>query len=90
MEYLFEYLQFLAEVVTIIGGIVVVVILVASLSGRQGHAEQGQLVVRSVNDRLDGMRETMESALLPEAELKKKRKAEKKERKAQAKGKGKD
>lgn len=85
MDYLFEYLLFLAEAVTVVVAILAVVVVVLSISMRHGAQESGRLVVRSLNDRLDGMRSAIESLALSPAEFKARRKADRKARKRRAK-----
>lgn len=85
MEYLFEYLLFLAEVLTVAVAVLAVVVVVLSMSMRHGAHEGGRLVVRSLNERLDAMRSAIEALALSPAESKARRKADRKARKRRAK-----
>ncbi len=77
MDYLFEYLLFLAEAVTIVVAVLVVISAVVSFGHRhQGTEDPGHLQIRKLNERLRGLRQAMESALLPPDLAKKKRKRE--------------
>lgn len=85
MSFLYEYLMFLGQVITLVVGLLVVVSFLASLSNRNSSAEQGHLQVRKLNDRLRDLRFSMENHVLTPAQAKKQRKAELKQEKAQAK-----
>ena len=77
MSFLFEYLIFLAEVVTIVVALLVIISSVASLSLRQhGDADAGHLSVTKLNDRFRNLRHVMESNLLPHDAVKKQHKQE--------------
>lgn len=91
MEYVYEYLVFLAQAVTIVIAIIVVLMTVAGLSARQMQAPgRGHLTVAKINDMLRDLRHAMESALLPDGVVKKQHKAEAKAEKQQAKERAKD
>lgn len=91
MEFIGEYGLFLAKAVTIVLAIVAAIGGVAALISRgQKESREGTLEVTYFNDRLEEMKNTLEDAVLDEAELKaimkeekKKAKAEKKARKKQ-------
>ena len=85
MSFLYEYLMFLGQVVTLVIGFLVVVSFLASLSNRASSGEQGHLQVRKLNDRLRDLRFSMESHLLTPDQAKKQHKAELKREKAEAK-----
>jgi len=77
MTYLYEYLTFLAETVTIVVAFLVIVSVLVSLGARQAaHAEHGHLKVTKLNDRLRGLRHAMEGSLLPADAVKKQHKQE--------------
>jgi len=91
MEFLFEYLGFLARAVTIVVAIMVVLGFVfsnASRRGAQGAAE-GVLEVKHLNQELDDLKAALEGAVVSPEEQKLLTKArdaeEKKKRKAEAK-----
>jgi len=79
MAYLYEYLMFLAQAITIVIALVVVISTIAGLAmkGQRG-SDEGHLVVRKINDRMRDLRHTMEDTLLPEAAVKKRHKRESK------------
>ncbi len=76
MDYLYEYLVFLAQAVTIVVALLVVISSLVSLGQKQAGAEQGHLQVHKLNDRLRNMRHAMEKALLPQEAVKKQHKQE--------------
>lgn len=77
MSYLYEYLIFLAEVVTIVAAILVIVSFSVGMSSRMQHdSREGRLRLRKLNDQLRDMRYEMEAALLPPDAVKKRHKAE--------------
>ena len=91
MEYLYDYLAFLARAATIVVAIVAVVGIAMSLGLRRGAADGGgHLDVRKFNDRLDDMRRTLRQALLFPPAFKKWIKQEERERKRAAKAVGSD
>lgn len=85
MSFLYEYLMFLGQVVTLVIGFLVVVSFLASLTNRASSGEQGHLQVRKLNDRLRDLRFSMESHLLTPDQAKKQHKAELKREKSEAK-----
>jgi len=82
MDYLFDYLMFLAQAVTVVIAILIVVSMVASAKMRQQGSERGHLVVNKVNDRVRSLRFVMEDALLTPQEAKRRHKDEHKSQKA--------
>ena len=85
MEYLFDYLLFLAQAVTIVVALLLVLSAVVSLGHKRQDHEGGHLEVRKLNDRLLDLRHAVEDSILNDAELKVQRKREIKEEKAEAK-----
>jgi len=82
MEYLYDYLAFLARAVTIVVAIGSVVAIAFSLGARRGGGDGGgHLEVRKLNDRLDDMRRTLLQSFLFPAAFKKSVKEEERERK---------
>jgi serine protease SohB len=71
MEYLFEYLSFVAKAGTVVLAIVLLFSLVAGISLRRSSAHGGHLQVTAMNDRLRDMRRSLDHALLSAAEFKK-------------------
>ena len=80
MEFLFEYLAFLAQAVSIVVGVLVIISAVASAKTKQPR-EKGYLSITNLNDRFKSVRYAMENALLEPKELKKARKLESKQEK---------
>ena len=85
MSFLYEYLMFLGQVVTIVIGFIVVVSFLASLSKSGGPSSQGYLHVEKLNERIRDLRFTMERSLLNAEHAKKQHKSELKAEKAQRK-----
>jgi serine protease SohB len=84
MDFLFEYLMFLGQVVTLVVAFLIIASSLAGLSGRQ-HGDQGHLVIRKLNERVRELRFTMENHLLTAEEAKRQHKSESKSEKAEAK-----
>ena len=80
MEFLFEYLAFLAQAITIVVAVLVIISAVASAKTKQPR-EKGYLSITNLNDRFKSVRYAMENALLEPKELKKARKLESKQEK---------
>ena len=77
MSYLFEYLSFLAQVVTIVVAIVIIISAIINASSRATHGDgQGHLRVTKVNNRLRELRHAMEGQLLAPDAFKKQHKLE--------------
>ena len=85
MDFLFEYLMFLGQVVTLVIAILIIMSSLVGLSGRHQGGDQGQLVIRKLNDRVRELRFTMENHLLTADEAKRQHKSESKSEKADAK-----
>ncbi len=86
MEFISEYGLFLAEAVTIVVAILLVVAGVVAIGQKGRQTDEGHIEVLKLNDRYRGFREAMQHALLPEKERKKASKDDKKQRKAEEKG----
>lgn len=90
MEFLSEYLGFLARTVTLVIALLVVFAGLASLRSKARRKSGGQLQVTRLNDLYKGLRERLEATLLDKEALKRLRKQQGKEdkalRKAKAKG----
>ena len=82
MNHLYEYLVFLAEAVTIVVAILIVLSALASFGARRRQAPPGVLEVVRFNDYLDDLRHGLEQAMLTPGQY---RKAARREAKAQAK-----
>jgi serine protease SohB len=85
MEYLFDYLTFLAKAITIVIAIVLVLSLLSSLRFRRGMADGGHLEVRQLNRRLKDLRHSLQQAFAHPSQIKKLLKREAKEEKAESK-----
>ena len=85
MDYVFDYLMFLAQAVTVVVAIVVVASFVAGAKARQQGGDRGYLVVTKLNDRLRNLRYVMEDVLLTPQEAKRRHKSEQKLQKAEDK-----
>ena len=89
MDYLAQYGLFLAEALTVIAGIALLLFLVAALSQRRQRGDSGgHIELHNLNERYDAMRDTLREALrdpaLAREQVKADRKARKKEDKASA------
>ena len=62
MDYIFDYLMFLAQAVTVVVAIIVVVSFAAGAKMRHQGADQGYLTVTKINERLRNLRYVMEDA----------------------------
>ena len=85
MDFLFEYGAFLLKTATIVVAIIVVIGSLASLKNRARNDDEGELHVKKLNDDLEDYKQSLEIALLSEAELKLMDKERKKEDKAKEK-----
>ena len=85
MEFLAEYMGFLAKTVTLVIAILVVVAGIASLRSKGRRKAGGQLQVHKLNDFYKQLRERLEASLLDKEALKRHRKQHAKTEKLQAK-----
>ena len=77
MDYVYEYLVFLAQAVTVVAAFLIIASAIAGLSARQMHnPSRGHLTIEKINDLLRDLRHAMESALLSQQAVKKQHKAE--------------
>ncbi|NOX48993.1 MAG: protease SohB [Gammaproteobacteria bacterium] len=85
MAYLYEYLIFLAQAITIVVAILIVMSSIIALTHKDPHgADLGYLSVTKINDSVRNLRHAMEANLLPPDAVKKQHKQEAKaENKAQ-------
>ena len=80
MEFLFEYLMFLAQAVTVVVALLIVISSLASLGSReQVKGDRGRLTVKKINDLLKNLRHTLEASTMDPDLAKKARKKEIKE-----------
>ena len=91
MEFLFDYLGFLAKTTTVVVAVLIVLSSVAAMSAHRAMRmpPSGHIQVVALNERLQDMQRTIEEAALPPAVIKRRRKsdakARKRHRKAEAK-----
>ncbi|MCZ6889428.1 MAG: protease SohB [Gammaproteobacteria bacterium] len=85
MEFLFDYLGFLARTATIVVAIVIVITAIAGLSRRQQRVQDGYIEITRINDRLRDMRRTIRHATLSPKQFKNQIKQEDKTLKKQQK-----
>lgn len=85
LDYLLQYILFLAEVITVVGGIVAVALLVASITrqARQHHGDR--IEVKNLNQRFDDMKQALLDEVLSEPERKQRDKDRKRDAKARRK-----
>ncbi len=81
MAYLYEYLVFLAQAVTVVAAVLVVLSAAASMAARKRSVAMGHLEVSRLNDRLESLGQSIEQAILPPGEFRKAAKAAAKKRK---------
>lgn len=86
MEHLFDYLLFLAQAVTVVVAVLLILSAMASLGmKRQQQGSSGHLEVRKLNDRLHDLKDSLRQAVLPQAQFKKLHKQDQKQEKAEQK-----
>jgi serine protease SohB len=85
MTHLYEYLVFLAEAITVVVAIVVVLSIISSISLRRSHVDTGHLEVNKLNDSLDALKDGVRRAMLAHGEFKKLHRQESKTAKKEAK-----
>ena len=89
MEFLFDYLGFLAKTTTVVVAALIVLSSIAAMSAQRmmRSAPKGHIEVTALNEHLQDMQRALEEAALPPAVVKKRRKNAAKERKRQRKDK---
>ena len=85
MEYVYQYLIFLAQTVTIVAAIIVVVSTIAAMSLKRHQQPSGHLEVRKLNDHFSDLKLAVQEAMLPAAAARKVRKRESKQARKTAK-----
>ena len=85
MDYVYEYLIFLAQAVTVVAAILVVLSAFASMAAKRRSMAEGHLEVFRLNDHFDNLKQSIEQALLPPAEFRKAAKATAKKKKQERK-----
>ncbi len=90
MEYLYQYLLFLAQAGTVVVAIVVILSVSFAMGQRRAQSSSGHLEVVKLNDRMEDIRHTVEDAVFSPEQLKKHRKEEAKQEKKEAQAHKKD
>jgi serine protease SohB len=85
MEYVYQYLTFLAQTATIVVAVLIVLTSVVALGARRQQHGAGHLEVRKLNEQLSDLRLAVQEAMLPHAAVRKARKQEQKAQKKAAK-----
>jgi len=85
MTYLYDYLVFLAQAVTVVAAVLVVLSALATFSARRRHAPRGALEVIRLNDYLDDLRHGLEQAMLTRGQYRKAARQEAKQARRKAK-----
>ncbi|MGI9328372.1 MAG: protease SohB [Pseudomonadales bacterium] len=85
MSYLYEYLLFLAQAVTLTVVVLIVLSALASFGNRRSAPSSGHLAVTKLNDQLEDYRNDLRGLLLEKDAYKQLTKAEERESKAKAK-----
>ncbi len=75
MDYVYEYLLFLAQAATVVVAILIVLAAVASVAAKRRSMAMGHLEVTRLNDHLDSLKQCIEQAILPAGEFRKSAKA---------------
>ena len=80
MEFLFEYLMFLAQTATVVVALLIVMSSLARLGSRgQPNTNEGRLRIHKLNDRMRDLKYSLESSVIDSDLVKKARKQEAKE-----------
>ncbi len=77
MEYLADFVLFLAKTVTLIGGLVVLVALIAAIGQKAKKMHKGHLEITRLNEHYEHLQSELKNAMLDKFELKKDEKAAK-------------
>ena len=85
MEYVYEYLIFLAQTVTIVAAVIVVISVVAAFGMKRQQQVSGHLEVRKLNDHFSDLKLAVQEAMLPAGAIRKARKRESKDSRKAAK-----
>lgn len=86
LDYLYDYLLFLAQAVTVVVAVLLILSAMASLGmKRQQQGSLGHLEIRKLNDRLNSLKDSLRQAVLPHAQFKKLHKQDQKKEKAELK-----
>ncbi|WP_067522872.1 protease SohB [Endozoicomonas ascidiicola] len=81
MDYIADFILFLAKTITLIGGIAVLAALIAAIGQKAKKMHKGHLEINRLNEHYDHLKDELKHTLLDKAQLKK----EEKEKKTKAK-----
>jgi serine protease SohB len=81
LEFLSEYGLFLAKTVTLLLAVIVVIVVMVGVGQKQRRGDRGHIEVRSLNDVIEGVGQTLKQAVLNPEALKQELKDEKKRHK---------
>lgn len=84
MEHVYDYLTFLAQTITIVVALIVLIAVIASASSRRQQHGSGHLEVRKLNDHYTDLKLGVQQAMLPSSVARKARKQEHKSAKRTA------
>lgn len=90
MEYLADFILFLAKTITIIGGVAILAALVAALGQKTKKMRKGHLEITRLNEHYEHLQADLKEALLDKDQLKKVAKEEKEKAKEEKKAKKKN
>lgn len=87
MEYLADFILFLAKTITVIGGLAVLVALITAIGQKTRKIHKGHLEITRLNEHYEHLRSDLKDALLDKTQLKKEHKEEKEKAKLEKKAK---
>jgi serine protease SohB len=85
MEYVYQYLIFLAQTATIVAAVLVVLSVAAAMGMKRQQQSSGHLEVRKLNEHFTDLKTGVQEAMLPAAAVRRARKQEHKQHKKTAK-----
>lgn len=85
MEYVYQYLIFLAQTVTVVAAVIVVVAGIAALGVKRQQQSSGHLEVRKLNEHFSDLKLAVQQAMVPPAAARRMRKQEQKDSRKAAK-----
>ena len=86
MNYVYDFLLFLAQILVVVGGLLVFINGIVAISSRyKTELKEGQIEVRKINDKYESARNVLREASWDEHDWKREKKAEKKRLKQEAK-----
>ncbi len=86
MNYVYDFLLFLAQILVVVGGLLVFINGIVAISSRyKTELKEGQIEVRKINDKYESAKNVLREASWDEHDWKREKKAEKKRLKQEAK-----